>query len=202
VSQNQRVIEDFLGDLSSRAATPGGGSASALVGAIAAALCGMVGRLNDKKDGAAGVLHETIANADLLMNRLKSLVDEDIAAFNSLAASWKLPNDGDHSNQKQLAVIRATEAPLEIMTAALDVMRMAVEGLGKSKKNCLSDAGVAGLMAHAALEGARLNVMINLPGITNASTREGLAARARDLRGRARMLREQIDRGIEANYAD
>ena len=60
----------FLRDLSSRAPTPGGGSASALVGAVSAALCGMVGRLNDKKDGTPGKLHDTIETADADFNVL------------------------------------------------------------------------------------------------------------------------------------
>lgn len=165
-------------------------------------MCGMVARLNDKKDGAAGPLHETIQRADALTDRLKALVDEDIAAFNGLAASWKLPDDAEHADRKQAAVIAATKTPLEIMAAAVEIMQIAVDGLAKSKKNCLSDAGVAGVAAHAALEGARLNVMINLPGIEDAGVREKLRGQARELREQGRLLRAEIDRGISANYAD
>jgi formiminotetrahydrofolate cyclodeaminase len=202
VSQTQKLVAGFLTDLSSRAATPGGGSASALVGAIAAALCGMVGRLNDKKDGAPGPLHETIPEADGLMERLKSLVDEDIAAFNDLAASWKLPDDAAHASQKQAAIIRATKIPLDIMAEAADLMHIAVEGLSKSKKNCLSDAGVAGILAHAALEAARLNVMINLPGISDPAIRSELSSHARTLLDHGNASRLHIDRLITANYSE
>lgn len=201
MNQSDRKMSDFLADLASRAATPGGGSASALVGAVAAALCGMVGRLNDKKDGAAGPLHDTIAPADALLARMQALMDEDIAAFNELAATWKLP-DGDPAAavRKQAAVQRATESPLQIMECAVHIMRLAAEGLALSKKNCLSDAGVAGICAHAALEGARLNVMINLPGIQDGAGRDRYAASAETLREEAMGLRRHIDELIAQNY--
>jgi len=193
-------IKEFLDQLASRSATPGGGSASALVGAAAGALCGMVGRLNDKKDGSPGVLHDTVSEADALRGRLLSLMDEDIMAFNAMAASWKLPDDAAHAGQKQAAVLEATRAPLAIMQASLDVMRLAARGLAQSKKNCLSDAGVAAHFAHAALEGARLNVMINLPGIRDERTREELANRAKSVRDDGLRLRREIETLIEKNY--
>lgn len=196
-----RPTVEFLRDLSSRAATPGGGSASAMVGAVAAALCGMVGRLNDKKDGTPGPLHDLIEPADALLGRMQSLIDEDIAAFNELSATWKLSDeDPAHRARKATAVIAATEKPLEIMERCVEVMRLAVSGLEKSKKNCLSDAGVAGLCAHAALESARLNVMINLPGVADEGRRSELRGRADGFRAKAVALRESIDRLIDANY--
>ncbi len=202
MSQSRRPIADFLRDLSSRAATPGGGSASALVAAVAAALCGMVGQLNDKKDGAAGPLHDMIGPADALMARMQALIDEDIAAFNELSATWKLSDeDPAHRARKAAAVIAATEKPLEIMEKAVEVMRLAATGLEKSKKNCLSDAGVAGLCAHAALESARLNVMINLPGIQDEIRRSELCRRADRVRSDATELRKMIERLLQANYA-
>ena len=200
MNQSKRRVTEFLDDLASRSATPGGGSASALVGAVAAALCAMVGRLNDKKDGTAGPLHETIAAADALRKRLESLIDEDIAAFESLAASWKLPDDAANAAAKQAAIVRATRSPIEIMDASLEVMHLAAAGIEKSKSNCLSDAGVAGLCAHAALESARLNVMINLPGITDGAERAALRTRADALRNTAARLRESIEGAILRHY--
>lgn len=191
----------FLDTLASRSPTPGGGSASALVGGVAAALCGMVGRLNDKKSGEPGPLHASIEPADKLLWRMKSLVNEDAAAFKELMAAWRLPDDdANRDRKKQAATIGATEAPLTIMAKAVEVMRLAVEGLNKSKKNCLSDAGVAGFLAHAAVEGARLNVMINLPGVADGKRRGDLALRANALREEARTLRAEIDRLVAANY--
>ncbi len=201
MTQLDQTVRGFLQSLNSNAATPGGGSASALIGAVAAALCGMVGRLNDKKDGAPGPLHDTLGKADRLLARLGELIDEDAAAFDALAASWKLPDDSpENTAAKESAAIAATQSPLEIMEQAVAVMRLAASGLEKSKKNCLSDAGVAGLMAHAALEGARLNVAINLPGIKDAVTRYSLRTRSGALRDEATALRKRIDALIDASY--
>ena len=194
MSTNVSRVHHFLQTLASRAPTPGGGSASALVGAVGAALCGMVGRLNDKKTGEPGPLHGTIEMADRLRGRLEELIDEDIAAFEGLMRCWKLPDDDPEKAAKnQAATIAATLAPLEIMQAAFEVMKLAAEGLEKSKKNCLSDAGVAAFMAHACLEGARLNVMINLPGIKDEARSRQLKDRSEGLRAEAKALRDAID---------
>lgn len=195
------TTDEFLSHLASRDATPGGGSASALVGAIAAGLCGMVGRLNDKKTGEPGPLHDTISPADDALERLKALVDEDMAAFTELMATWKLPaDDPQASAKKQAATIRATEAPLRIMAAACEVMKLAAVGLEKSKQNCLSDAGASALLAHAALEAARLNVMINLPAITDKQKQADLLARADQLRTKAAALRETAATTLDKRY--
>ena len=203
MAMTDETVGGFLGALASRAATPGGGSASALIGAVGAALCGMVGRLNEKNRGAEpGLLHDTIEPADAAMARLMALADEDIAAFAELMRTWKL--DGDEpgaERQKQAATVAATEAPLAIMTAAMAVMRLAVRGLETSKKNCVSDAGVAAFAAKAALEGARLNVMINLPGIADEQRRAALRKRADALLADAQTLVETVERRIEELYA-
>jgi len=155
-------LDTFLSALASRAPTPGGGSASAVVGAVAAGLCAMVGRLNDKRGGTPGPLHDTIARADALVQDMKRLADEDVAAFQGLMASWKLPDDDPAGcEQKLAATVRAIEAPLAIMAGALDILRLAAEGRAKSKKNCVSDAICAGHLAFACLASARQNVLIN-----------------------------------------
>lgn len=162
----------------------------------------MVGRLNDKKDGAPGPLHDAIAEADALQTALSRLVDDDIAAFQALAATWKLPAADPVSAQKRLsATIRATETPLAIMQRALDVMRLAVKGLESSKKNCLSDAAASGILAHAALDAARLNVLINLPGLNHDPRRAALSEQAASLHAEAAALRERLDHLIRAEYS-
>lgn len=201
MAEAESSLNDFLERLASRAATPGGGAASALVGAAAAALCGMVGRLNDKKDGTPGPLHGSISSADSLLADMKRLIDEDMAAFGRLMAAWKLPADDPGSAAaKQAATIEATESPIEIMSKASFVMKLAMIGLEKSKKGCLSDAGVAAILAHAALEGARLNVLINLPGIEDAARREELRSRCESLRVSAAALRRDVDQILSEKY--
>ncbi len=201
MTRSNQPLDAFLSDLASRAPTPGGGSASALVGAVASALCAMVGRLNDRKDGTHGALHDTIAAADELRSRLTLLIEEDIAAFNELAASWKLPDDNPADlAKKQAAVVRATRSPLAIMEQSAAVMRLALEGMERSKKNCLSDAACAGICAHAALKAARLNVMINLPGIRDESLRTELRRRADRMVEEAQRTAGSIEALIASNY--
>ncbi len=203
MATTDETIGGFLETLSSRAPTPGGGSASAFIGAVGAALCGMVGRLNEKKRGTEpGRLHDTIEPADAALARLTALADEDIAAFTELMRTWKLADDTpDADGQKQAATIAATEAPLAIMTAAMAVLRLAVQGLETSKKNCVSDSGVAAFAARAALEGARLNVMINLPGITDESLATALREQADALMAEAQTLNATVERRIGELYA-
>ncbi len=197
----QQPISNFLVQLASRSPTPGGGSASALIGAVAAALCGMVARLNDKKSGEAGPLHELIDKADTLRKELEILADQDVIAFNELMVCWKLPDDApDRDARMETATAHATEAPLAIMRTALNVMRLAVEGLEESKKNCISDAGVAGFAAHACVEGARLNVMINLPGLSNVEKAAEFRERAKLIRAEASQLAERIDKRVGELY--
>ncbi|MCK6457225.1 MAG: glutamate formimidoyltransferase [Phycisphaerae bacterium] len=190
----------FLESCAARTPTPGGGSVSAYAGALGAAMVAMVARLNDKKS-EPGPLHEQIDAAEALMGRLNALVKEDAAAFDAVMAAWKLPDDDPQKPAaKQAAQLRATQTPLETMQRALDVMRLAKDAVQKSKASCLSDGGVAAFMAHAALEGARLNVMINLPEIGDESQREELRRQAASLRDEAAALRREIDALLAGNY--
>ncbi|MBI5762998.1 MAG: glutamate formimidoyltransferase [Planctomycetes bacterium] len=197
----QETMAGFLENLASREPTPGGGSASAYAGALGAALCSMVGRLNDKKSGDHGPLHDSIAPAEALMGRLNSLVREDAESFNAVVASWKLPDtDPNKDSAKQAAQLIATLTPLETMERAVEVMKMAVVGLEKSKKSCLSDAGVAAFMAHACLEGARLNVLINLPEIKDEKKRAEIKTKADALREEAKRIRASVDKALDTSY--
>lgn len=201
MSITKQPVNEFLSTLASRSPTPGGGSASALIGAVAAALCAMVGRLNDKKSGEPGALHDTIEQADALRERLELLADEDVTAFNELMACWKLPPDADERYARmETATAHATEAPLSVMATALDVMKLAYKGLDISKKNCISDAGVAGLAAHACVEAARLNVMINLPGLSNQDKALEFRDRAVQIREEAAELAKKIGDRIAELY--
>ncbi|HVP12867.1 MAG TPA: cyclodeaminase/cyclohydrolase family protein, partial [Phycisphaerae bacterium] len=158
-----------------------------------------VGRLNDKKSGEAGPLHETIQAADGLLARLNALMVEDVESFNAVVASWNLPDEDPSKNaRKQEATLWATRIPLETMAKAIEVMRLAKVGLEGSKKSCLSDAGVAAFMAHAALEGARLNVLTNLPNIADERKRAECRSEAERLHNEAEALREEIDKAVEA----
>lgn len=190
----------FLESIAARTPTPGGGSVAAYAGAMGAALMAMVARLNDKK-AEHGPLHDMIEPAEALMGRLNALVTEDAAAFNAVMACFKLP-DGDPQKaaKTQAANAEAARVPLETMRVCFDVMELAMRGLEKSKPNCLSDAGVAAYLADAALMSARLNVMINLPSISDERQRGELSAAAADRTARAGELRQQVARMLAEKY--
>lgn len=198
---DEETSAGFLESCAARTPTPGGGSVSAYAGALAAAMCAMVARLNDKK-AEPGPLHDQIAPADTLLGQLAALVKEDAAAFDTVMAAMKLPDSDSAKRDRQAAAqLRATLAPLNTMRAALAVLEHARTGLQKSKANCRSDAGVAAHLAFAALEGAYLNVLINLPGFPDAAQAADLRRTAAELRARAHALRKENDALIATHFA-
>lgn len=190
----------FLESIAARTPTPGGGSAAAYAAAMGAALMAMVARLNDKKT-EPGPLHDMIDRAESLVARLAALVKEDSQAFDAVMAGFKLPDsDPNKKARQQAATIKATEVPIETMKVALAMMELAVEGLAKSKASCLSDAGVAAYLADAAIASARLNVLINLPGIDDTAIRSRLCKAAGEVFVRAADMRRGVDRVIAERY--
>ena len=190
----------FLESIAARTPTPGGGSVAAYCGAMAGALLAMVARLNDKKT-EPGPLHALIEQAESLMARLHALVKEDADAFNAVMAAYKLPDaDEKKAPALQTAQIGAARVPLETMRVGLSVLELSLEGLRKSKANCLSDAGVAAYLADAAIASARLNVLINLPGIADTGERDRLAAAAKELIAKTATARREADRLLAEKY--
>lgn len=190
----------FLESCAARTPTPGGGSVAAYAGALGAAMAAMVARLNDKKT-EPGPLHDLIAPADALVGRLAGLVTKDAQAFDAVMAAMKLPdNDPDKPRRGDEAQVAATSAPLETMRESLAVLELARTALEKSKASCRSDAGVAGLMASAALESAYLNVLINLPGFRDPKRADEFRRAAADTRARGQALKAEIDALLAAHF--
>jgi len=188
----------FLESIAARTPTPGGGSVAAYAGAMAAGLVAMVARLNDKK-AEQGPLHDLIEKAEVLVGRLNQLVTDDAQAFDAFMAAFKLPEENpDKKAQIRAASLRATQVPLETMQAALAVIELSVECSAKSKANCLSDAGVAAYLAHAGAASARLNVLINLPGLEDASRKGEFRTQADALLDKATAMMKQVDAVMSA----
>jgi formiminotetrahydrofolate cyclodeaminase len=167
------TLEEFGLVLGSDAPAPGGGSVAALSGALGAELVAMVGRLSiGKKDheAYADEIKTAIAKADGLATGLLRRVDLDTEAFNSVMAAFKLPKGTDEEKQQRTAAIQqgyrdAVQSPLAIARECVSVLNLAYSLLGKTNPNALSDLGVAAQQAYAGLEGAIMNVKINLPSI-------------------------------------
>lgn len=160
---------EFIEALGSSAPTPGGGGASAYVGALASACASKVGNLTvGKKKYAAyeGEMHYMLEQLEKQRKRLLELVDEDAEAFKPLAASYRMPHDTPEEQAakheaEQAALIDAIEVPLQIMNVVEDIIAYTEFAAHNGSRLALSDAGVAAAFARAASDGASLNVYIN-----------------------------------------
>jgi glutamate formiminotransferase/formiminotetrahydrofolate cyclodeaminase len=169
------LMKEFIEQVQSKDPTPGGGSVSALGGALGAALGEMVCRLTIIKKAYAAVksdFQDMRAKLDLLRNELTYLIEKDAQSFDAVMTAMKMPKGTDHEKKARGAAIeeatkQATSVPLEVMEKTVEVMEYLPRVAENGNVNSVSDAGVANLMAKAALEGAALNVRINLPGISD-----------------------------------
>ena len=169
------AVEPFLDALASSSATPGGGSAAAIIGAMGAALVSMVCNLTIGKKKyveVEGEMKDVIAKAEALRHRLTGMIQDDVKAFDSVMAAYGLPKetDADKANREtaiQAALKQATDVPLACCRAAREVIDLALAASEKGNLNVISDAGVAVLAAYAALRSGALNVYTNAKMITD-----------------------------------
>ncbi|MGN0161431.1 MAG: cyclodeaminase/cyclohydrolase family protein [Lachnospiraceae bacterium] len=174
--------EDFVDILSTKAPVPGGGGASALVGALGTALGNMVGSLTVGKKKYAEVEEEIIAlkqKADVLQKELLHLVEEDARVFEPLSKAYSLPKETEEEKAHKAAVMAvvlrdACEVPMEIMRKCCESIELIEEFAAKGSVIALSDAGVGAAFCKAALLGASLNVFINTKSMEDRVLAESL----------------------------
>jgi formiminotetrahydrofolate cyclodeaminase len=170
------TVRDLTERLASRAPVPGGGSASALVGALGAALVEMVCELTLGKpeyEEVDPVARQIGAAAGELRGSLLAAAEEDATAYLAVVVARRLPRDGDEQRAARKAAIgeasvAATEIPLRVGRLAAKVLDLAASIASIGNRNAVSDAGAAALLAAAAARGAALNVRINLPSLPDA----------------------------------
>lgn len=194
-----KSVNEFTAALASRASVPGGGSASALAGALAAALGGMVGELTvGKKQYAAAepILRELLGQAEELREALLACVEKDAAALAPLAEAYAIPKDDPARAETLEACLRAAAAPpmevLELTARTVELLRSFAD---MGSPLAVSDAAVGAALAAAALRGAEINVRVN-----TRLMRDRTAAAALD--DRARTIVESALRRAEAVYND
>lgn len=183
------VDTTFIDDLASSAPTPGGGGASAYCGALASALASMVGNLTLGKKKYATVEEEIAAVMAQLSEKraqLLDLIDQDARAFEPLAQTYRMPSATPEEQQvkhsaQQAALIDAIEVPLAIMRTCADVLDLTDVMAKKGSRLAVSDAGVAAVFARAAIEGASLNVFINVASLEDSAKAQAYERAARDL---------------------
>jgi formiminotetrahydrofolate cyclodeaminase len=165
-------LKRFLEKLSSDTPTPGGGSASALAGALSASLVTMVAGLSYKKDKRKKKAMEGIRKKGLsIQKRLFQAIDEDSKSFDAVIKAFRLPRDSEEERlhrvkEIQRAYQRATLTPQLVCQQSLQLLEYSKTLLYTGNPNAVSDAGVAAFLADAACTGGLLNIRINLAAVT------------------------------------
>ncbi len=176
----------FAFETASESPAPGGGSISAYMGALAAALGTMVANLSAHKPGWDDRWEEFSRQAEEGQAHLKellALVDEDTAAFNRIMDAFKLPKGTDEEKAARSAAIQdatryATEVPLRTMKASFAIFPLLKSMAETGNPNSVSDAGVGALAARSAVLGAYLNVRINAAGLKDRAVADAMLAEA------------------------
>ena len=200
------TCKGFAEETASESPAPGGGSISAYMGALAAALGTMVANLSSHKagwDDRWEYFSDWADNGMAVMNELLYLVDEDTAAFNKIMDVFGMPKGTDEekaarAEAMEVATLYATQVPLRTMKAAykaFDVVRAMAE---KGNPNSVSDAGVGALAARSAVMGACLNVKINAAGLKDRAVAEALVKEAEEIQAAAQKAEAEILAVVES----
>ena len=186
--------------LASDAPAPGGGSAAALEGALGAALTAMVCSLTVGKKKYAE--HEELAKsvqarAADLKERFVDVMDRDTEAFNVVSAAFGMPKATDEEKAARSEAIQeglkgCTKTPFEMMELAVEALELTASVLGKSNDSAASDLGVSALSLRAAIQGAWLNVLINIGSLKDAALAEDYRQRGEALLAKALPLADEI----------
>lgn len=176
---------EFVEVLASKAPVPGGGGASALVGAIGTALGNMVGSLTVGKKKYADVeeeMWELKAKSDKLQAELLRLIERDAEVFEPLSKAYGMPRATEEEKVEKARVMEivlkdACSVPMEIMEKCCEAIDIIVEFAAKGSALAISDAGVGVAFCKAALKGASLNVYINTKSMQNREYAEELNAK-------------------------
>jgi formiminotetrahydrofolate cyclodeaminase len=197
---------ELIDRLATSAPIPGGGSAAALAGAMAAALVQMVVELTSGRPTAAdheAELAELRTEAAGLRSELLELTDADAAAYDAVIVARRMPRETEAERAARDAAVAeathaATVAPLETARAASRVLDLARRVAPIGNRNAISDVGVAGLLAGTAVRGGALNVRINIPYLPAGDVLRDAAADeierlAADLDRREAALREAVE---------
>lgn len=200
------TVKGFADETSRESPAPGGGTISAYMGALGAALGTMVANLSSHKAGWDARWEEFstwASRGQAIQAELMVLVDEDTEAFNRIMAAFGLPKSTDEEKAARTAAIQeatlfATEVPLHTMQAAFKVFELCRAMAEEGNPNSVSDAGVGVLAARAAVLGAGLNVKINTAGLKDRATADRLVGQANTLIAQANEAEAEIMKIVEA----
>ena len=198
----EQSVAEFAEALSSSAPVPGGGGASAMVGALASALGMMVTNLTIGKKKYEMFERELIAcreDLTILRDELLALIQKDAEAFEPLSRAYSMPKDApNRAVVMEEALFRASLAPLEIMNTALTAMKTMDTLVEKGSRLAISDVGVGVILAQAAIEGASLNVYINTKLMADRTRAKALNDKADAIIAEGIEIKEEISKAVKA----
>ncbi len=195
---------EFVEVLASKAPVPGGGGASALVGAVGTALGNMVGSLTVGKKKYADVeeeMWELKGKADALQKELLTLIERDAEVFEPLSKAYGMPRATEEEKAEKARVMEivlkdACSVPMEIMEKCCEALDLIVEFAAKGSALAISDAGVGAAFCKAALQGASLNVYINTKSMANREYAEELNQKADAMFEKYTKLADEVFEGV------
>lgn len=195
----------FLDALASKAPTPGGGGASALAGALGAALCTMVGNYTVGKKKYADVEEDVkalMAKAEDIRARLLAQVDADAAAFEPLSRAYAIPKDDPTRGEVMEQCLRdAAAAPMAILRLCCQAIDLHREMLDKGSVMMLSDVGTGVVLCWGALYGAALNVKVNTKSMADRAYAEAMNNQVDELVNRYWKVAEQVYEAVMGRFA-
>ena len=195
---------EFVRVLASNAPVPGGGGASALVGAIGTALGNMVGSLTVGKKKYADVEAEILAlkaKCDALQQELLDQIAADAEGFAPLAKAYGIPKDNpDRDKILEDATIVACAVPMKIMELCCEAIEAISVFAEKGSRLAVSDAGCGAVCCKAALQSASLNVFINTKSLKNRELAEEMNAKANGMLDKYCAMADEIFAGVRANF--
>ena len=199
-------LRQFCNETLSDSPAPGGGSVAALMGALGVSLGGMVANLSAGKRGWDDKLQyfsEWAVKAQQLKDEMLFLVDEDTAAFNKVMAAFGLPKDSAEEKAARSAAIQsankyAAEIPLRVMETAFKAYQLLGEMAEKGNPASISDVGVGALAVRACIEGAAMNVRINLAGLKDEALRSSLRGKVRRISAESESEFKKISQIVES----
>ncbi len=200
-------VNEFIGLLASDAPAPGGGSASALAGAMGVGLSKMVAALTTGKAKYAEfepTVQQILAQAGGLTEKLTAAIDRDTEAFDGVSAIFAMPKGTDEEKAARKAAMQkalkeATLVPYETMQLCLDSLKVVQMGVGHTNTSAASDLGVAALNLKSAVQGAWLNVLINLAGIKDEAFVAEYKQKGQEILAQALPLADEIYNTILAS---
>jgi formiminotetrahydrofolate cyclodeaminase len=202
------TVASFVDRLASSEPVPGGGSAAAVAGSLAAALVAMVAALSDRpKYAEHAALHAEVGPvARALADRLLDLADEDSVAYAGYGAAMRLPKETAAEREIRGAAIRqaardASLVPFRTVEACHEVVGLAAALAGRSNRNASSDLEVAGTLALAAARSAAANVEVNLPAIEDEPAAGDLLARTMGMVGEIERLAGSVREVVRSGEA-